>query len=95
MAIIRISQPPITREMYDAVNAKLGVDSAPPEGLIMHSAGEYDGVWQIVDVWETEEHARRFDAERLTPAIEAVPGITTPEAPPNPAVYEVHHLVLP
>ena len=66
MAVIRITQPPgVTREMYDGVNAKMGVEENPPEGLIMHSAGNVNGTWQIVDVWESEEHARRFDTERL------------------------------
>jgi hypothetical protein len=41
MAILRIVQPPmVTKEMYDAVNAQIGVDATRPEGLIMHSAGE-------------------------------------------------------
>jgi len=59
MAIIRITQPPgVTPEMYDAVNARMGMPEKTPEGLIMHSAGDVDGTWQIVDVWESEEHAR-------------------------------------
>ena len=51
MAILRIMQPPmLTAEMYDAVNAKMGVDGQQPDGLLMQSAGIVDGNWQIVDV---------------------------------------------
>ncbi len=75
MAIVRINRPPmLTPETYDAVNAKARVDEEPPEGLLMHSMGNAGGSWQIVDVWESEEHAQRFDGERLTPAIQAVVG---------------------
>jgi hypothetical protein len=95
MAIIRITRPPmITAEVYDAVNAKAGVDESPPEGLLMHSAGEVDGQWQIIDVWESEEHAQRFGDERLAPAIAEVVG-QTPPGPPPTTIYEAHNVILP
>jgi hypothetical protein len=91
MAIIRIVRPPITAEIYDAVNEKAGVADNPPEGLIMHTAGEVDGQWQIVDVWESAADAERFGTERLGPALEAVMG-GTPPGPPPTTVYELHNL---
>jgi len=95
MAIIRIVRPPmVTAETYDAVNAKMGIEHAPPEGLIMHTAGEVDGQWQIVDVWESEEHAQRFGEDRLGPAIEEVMG-GAPPGPPPTTVYELHNVVRP
>jgi hypothetical protein len=95
MAIIRIVRPPmVTAEIYDAVNAKAGVDESPPEGLLIHTAGEVDGQWQIVDVWESEEHAERFGAERLAPAIEAVMG-SAPPGPPPTTVYDLHRVIRP
>jgi len=95
MAIIRIIRPPmVTAEVYDAVNAKAGVSENPPEGLLMHAAGEVDGQWQIVDVWESAGHARRFDEERLAPAIEAVVG-SAPPGPPPTTVYELHRVIRP
>jgi hypothetical protein len=95
MAIIRIIRPPmLTAEVYDAVNAKAGVNESPPEGLLIHTAGEVDGQWQIVDVWESEEHARRFDEERLAPAIGEVVGSAPPGAPPR-TVYELHKVIRP
>jgi hypothetical protein len=96
MAILRIVQPPmVTKELYDAVNAHMSVHATPPEGLIMHSAGELNGTWQIVDVWESEEHAQRFDSERLGPAIAAVAAPAGEPEPPPTTVYELHNLMLP
>jgi hypothetical protein len=99
VAILRIVQPPmLTAEVYDAVNAKMGVDGHQPDGLLMHSAGIVDGNWQIVDVWESEEHARRFDTERLTPAVEEVVGSAAGDGPPSApqaTVYELYRLVRP
>jgi hypothetical protein len=95
MAIIRIIRPPmVTAEVYEAVNAKAGVDENPPDGLLIHTAGEVDGQWQIVDVWESEEHAQRFDEGRLAPAIEAVVGSVAAGPPPR-TVYELHRVIRP
>jgi hypothetical protein len=95
MAIVRIIRPQgTTREMYDAVGAKIDIDGDPPAGLIVHTAGEVDGQWQVVDVWESEEHAQRFDADRLRPAIAAVAGEGDPGRPAM-TVYEAHHVVRP
>jgi hypothetical protein len=99
VAILRINRPPmLTREVYDAVNAKAGVDTQPPDGLLVHAAGEVDGAFQIVDVWESEEHASRFDTERLTPAIMEVIAGAGPqgsEQAPEPTVYELYKLIVP
>lgn len=99
MAIVRITQPPmLDKKTYDAVNAAVGVDENPPDGLLMHVAGEVDGKFQIVDVWESEEHARRFDDDRLGPAIREVTGGAGPpagQAPPNVTVYDAYYLLRP
>jgi hypothetical protein len=95
MAIIRIVRPPmLTAELYDAVNEKAGVGENLPEGLLMHTAGEVDGQWQIVDVWESEEAADRFGTERLGPAIESVMGAAPPGPPPT-TIYELHRVIRP
>src|SRR5438552_16721051 len=95
MAFIRIVQPPnVTADVYERVNAELGVDGNPPPGMLLHCAGEVDGKWQIVDVWESEEQARRFDDERLTPAIEKVMGMRPPGPPPS-TEYQLHKVIRP
>jgi hypothetical protein len=94
VAYIRITRPPnTTADTYEKVNAQLGVAGDPPPGLLLHSAGEADGAWQIVDVWESEAQAREFYEGRLTQALEAVIGMTPPEAPST--AYELHTLVRP
>lgn len=95
MAFIRIAQPPgVTADTYEKVNAELGMPGDPPAGLVLHCAGETpDGQWQIVDVWESEEKARQFYEGRLTQAVEAVIGMTPPEAPSTS--YELHALARP
>jgi hypothetical protein len=100
MAIVVIQQPEaITREMYDAVNAKLDVENDPPEGMVVHTFGQApDGRWQVVDVWESQEAHDKFAQERLRPAIEEMMrevGGEMPDGPPNATVYEIHHLVAP
>jgi hypothetical protein len=95
MAIVRITRPPmLTAEMYDATQAKVGANENPPDGLLMHSVGEVDGSWQIIDVWESEQHAQRFDDERLGPVISELVG-EAPRAPVNTTSYELHNLLLP
>jgi hypothetical protein len=70
MAIGRLTRLPegLGAAQYDAVSAKLNLANNPPDGLLFHSAGELEGVFQIFNVWESSEHADRFTRERLQPA---------------------------
>ena len=70
MAIGRITRLPegLGAAQYDAVSAKLDIANDPPDGLLFHSAGELEGIFQIFNVWESSEHADRFTRERLQPA---------------------------
>ena len=61
-----------TQEQYDAVNAEMGVEENPPEGMIFHSAGPMEGGWNVIDFWESRELFDRFQQERLGPAIQAL-----------------------
>jgi hypothetical protein len=64
----------VTQEQYDALRAKLDVDHPDrmPEGAILHIAGPHpDGGWRVFEVWESEEAARKFIAERLEPIFAA------------------------
>lgn len=95
MAILRIARRPSgSAALYDALTAELNLDENPPEGLIMHTAGEVDGDWQVVDVWLTEAHAVRFDRERREPALRKLLG--EEGAPPmEMRYYQLHSLLLP
>jgi hypothetical protein len=91
MTILRIINRRADRAMYDAVLAELDLDREHPLGLIMHGASEVHGTMQVAQVWDSEEYARRFDDERLRPALEAA------EVPFDAEirVFELHHLVTP
>jgi hypothetical protein len=59
-------------QLYDAVNGEMDIEANPPPGLVFHWAGEVDGKFTITDVWQSRDDYDRFNAERLTPAIEKV-----------------------
>ena len=95
MAFIRILRSQlVSQEVYDAVVRELDLATEHPLGLISHAAGETDGCWQLVEIWESETYAQRFDRERLIPAIEAATGAPPPGDVP-PIAYELHRLITP
>ena len=80
-----VDNPEGSRETYDRVREQLGLER--PAGGIFHVAGPSpNGGWRVIEVWESEEDAKRF-VERLRPAFEAV-GAT---APPPPELWPVHN----
>ena len=79
---------------YETVSNAIGPDDNPPEGLIVHAAGEVDGKWQSVSVWESQEAYERFRDERVFPAVRQTLGDSAIEAGPPPSEsFEVKHLV--
>jgi hypothetical protein len=96
MAIVVITEPDdIGQQEYDGVISRLGLADDPPEGMIVHTAGDDGGTWRIVDVWESQEAHDRFRDERLLPAIEATMrerGGEPPSGPPSGSTYELHNL---
>lgn len=100
MAVIYVQEFPIADRSttnYDFVADKVG--EGPFQGLIAHTAGfdDEDGVFRILDVWESREDAERFLAANVQPLVEQ-----GPQAFPNPdsftqptrdGFYELHHVV--
>jgi hypothetical protein len=100
MAVIYVQEFPIADRSttnYDFVADKVG--EGPFQGLIAHTAGfdDEDGVFRILDVWESREDAERFLAANVQPLVEQ-----GPQAFPNPdsftqptrdGLYELHHVV--
>jgi hypothetical protein len=68
---------------YDSVSEHIGMDTNPPDGMIIHTAGwdEEGGVFRIFEVWETQEDSARFRRDRLQPAFEAKLGPATTRRP--------------
>jgi hypothetical protein len=100
MAVVYIQEFPITErstENYDYVKERLG--DGPWDGLIAHTAGwdDENGVFRIVDVWESRQQCERFQAEQIQPLIdqgpETFPRPDTFAPPTREATYELHDLV--
>jgi hypothetical protein len=87
MAIaMMVDNPEGSRETYDRVREQLGLEE--PAGGVLHLAGPSpDGGWRVIEVWESEEDARRFVTERLLPAFEAAGA----PPPPPPQLWSVHN----
>ena len=80
-----------TTTNYDAFGAKLGVDSDPPEGLLIHVAGfSPDGVFRIFEVWESREAQARFAQERLAPLIDEMMAAGAGSPPIKQEIYDLH-----
>jgi len=60
--------PGVTEEMATSVDKEVG--EAPVAGLVAHVSGPRENGWRIIDVWESEEDCKRFQVERLNPALE-------------------------
>jgi hypothetical protein len=65
----------ITRDDYERVNEKLGIDPGGdhgwPEGLLFHAGAAKPGGWVVFEVWQSRESQERFLNDRLRPALEA------------------------
>ena len=84
---VLVDNPEGSQEVYDKVRTQLGLEA--PAGGIFHLAGPTpEGGWRVLEVWESEEDARRFRDERLLPAFDAV-GVPRPQTPPQ--VWQVQN----
>ena len=97
MTVVRIQQLSVPYELYEKVQEKVGTDTNPPAGLIVHTIGEVNGGLQIVDVWESEQAAQKFAEERLRPAVMEVAAANGVDAstPPAATSYEARNIVKP
>jgi hypothetical protein len=81
---------------YDFMKVKIG--DGPIEGLILHTAGfdEETGVFRILDVWESREHADRFMSfvmETVGGGPEGFPRPDTFAPPTRESHYELHDIL--
>ena len=98
MAVAFIQEFPITdrsTKNYDAVNERLTENQEAPEGLLIHFAGfdDEDGVFRIVNVWETREQGQAYLDDHVMPAVRTVLGDPPGGEPPTrQGSYELHHV---
>lgn len=83
----------VTPEFYDAVVREMRIDEEPPAGLILHTAGMFEGKWREVETWESLEAFETFRRDRVYPAVmRLVPdGTALPEL--SPEIMDVYDLV--
>src|SRR6476620_4210042 len=95
MAVVLVHRgPSVTQERYEEVVRKLADGKSrmetpsdwPVAGLLVHAAGQGDGGFRVVDVWESEEACNQF-GEILRPILQEV-GIDD-----RPEVYQAHTFV--
>ncbi len=83
----------LTKQSYEEIVRRItggkGLSSPadwPVEGLLVHAAGEGPNGFRVVDVWESEEAAKRF-GETLGPILDEV-GVEA-----EPELYPAHTFV--
>jgi hypothetical protein len=64
-------------QQYERLAA--GLYEPLPDGLIVHLAGPTDEGVRMIGVWESEQDWRRFQSERLQPALVTLGGPRRPE----------------
>ena len=80
-----------TQANYDAAHAVMEVDTDPPAGMLVHSAGPVEGGWGIIDFWESRDAFDTFVRDRLMPRLQSRGGEGFP-SPPDVKEFEVHNL---
>lgn len=95
MAVVLVHQGPgLTKESYEEAVRRLTAGKTrlespadwPVEGVLVHAAGEAEGGFRVVDVWESEEAVRRF-GETLMPILQEI-GVEA-----EPEMYPAHTFV--
>jgi hypothetical protein len=84
MPVVLVHQgPTLTQERYEETVRRLTGKSRmetrsdwPVEGLLVHTAGQSESGFRVVDVWESEDACRRF-GEQLAPILQEI-GIEDP-----------------
>ena len=89
MAIaVVIETPGATKEQYEQVIRELGISGSQlAPGALVHIAGPIAGGWQVVNVWESQEAADKWNEKVLAARQKA----GMPESLP-PTIFPVHRL---
>jgi hypothetical protein len=96
MAVVLVHQgPSVTQEAYEEIVRKVSDGKSrmespsdwPVAGLLVHVAGQADGGFRVVDVWESEEACNQF-GEILAPILKEVGVDDPPEQ-----IYQAHTFV--
>jgi hypothetical protein len=84
-----VDNPHGSEELYERIRELIGLER--PAGGTCHLAGPRpEGGWRVIEVFDSEDDARRFIRERVLPAAEAVGA----EPPPPPQFWQLHNYVI-
>jgi hypothetical protein len=75
---------PIHMDTYHKIREALGAE--PPKGLVVHLVLENGDGLRYIDVWQSEADFRRFQEERLHPAVRPILQQVFPQGPPGEPV---------
>lgn len=78
--------PPIDQLAYDAMRQTV-LQASLANGQQFHAAGEADGRWCIIEVWESRDGLEQFIREDLAPTFAAA---GHGEAPRPELIFDVH-----
>ena len=85
--VMMIDNPNGSQEIYEKITSGMTL----PLGGRVHVAGPGpQGGWRVIEVWETEEEARRFLRDEFAPALRAA---GAQGAPPSPEFWPLHSCV--
>src|SRR6478672_3923852 len=89
-----VEEDELTTTNYDGVKERLNVESDPPQGMIVHTAG-FTGrkIFRIADVWESEADWQAFRDGRLAEALKPLMESEEGQPPSADYTYELHDLI--
>jgi hypothetical protein len=82
--------PGMDKERYVGLVAALALGDEMFPGAMVHVAGQHDGGWRVVDVWDSQAAFDRFRDTKLASALRE-----TGLSPPAADVWAVHTLRTP
>lgn len=90
---VRVRQPV---EVYDASHAEVlkAAGDQGADGLILHMARAVADGFEVLEIWQSREHADRFNQEVVGPALERA-GAPTDGQPPPIEEFEPRVVMIP
>jgi len=82
-----------TWDDHEKVGALIGDEK--PAGLIVRAAGEVDGRWKAVSIWESKDAFDRFAETRILPAVKEALGDRMAAGPPPTEWFEAKRMMGP
>ncbi|MEA2330261.1 MAG: hypothetical protein QOH58_399 [Thermoleophilaceae bacterium] len=87
MAIGVIWYPAIDQQTYEAISSRV-MQPGADKGMRFHAAGESDGQWRILEVWDSREGLDAFIRGDLAAAADEVSGGQAPTPTPE-AIFDI------